>query len=126
LTLSVVRTIVTEHSVNVKFGLWGPEIPLSAIRSAKVVDYDWMKFGGWGIRRAMDGTWAYVPGGKRVLELCFTEGNKERRILVGCENPDETARKIEQGRQPVRVAAQAPAEAENEPEEIADKKLSKG
>lgn len=128
LMFGVVRTIVTEQEVNVKFGLWGPRIPLAAIRSAAVVDYHWTEFGGWGIRRGRDGTWAYVPGGKRVLELRYTAGGKEKRVLVGCENPDETARKIEQARQPVRVATDAPAResVEAEAEEIADKKLSKG
>jgi len=121
----VVRTIVTEHAVNVKFGMWGPEIPLASIVSAKAVDYDFMKFGGWGIRRSLDGTWAYVPGGDRVLELVYTDGKKERKVLVGCENPEETARQIERARNPVRIDVPAEAAREEEDEEIADKKLSK-
>jgi len=116
----VVRTVVTQHEVNVKFGLWGPRISLASIRSVKVVDYDWTKFGGWGIRRAMDGTWAYVPGGKRVLEIRFVEDAKERCVLVGCENPDETARQIERAREPVRVAVDSGAAEEEAPAHAAE------
>lgn len=103
--MGVVRTVVSEREVNVKFGLWGPRIPLENIRSASVVDYDWTAFGGWGIRRSVDGTWAYVPGGKRVLEIRYVEDGKERRVLVGADNPEETARQIDRARRPhVRVA----------------------
>jgi hypothetical protein len=106
LVFAVVRTVVTEQAVHVKYGLWGPTIPLSSIRSVGVVDYDWTQFGGWGIRLGKDGTWAYVPRGGRVLELRYEEDGRDKRILVSVENAEETARQIERARAAtgVRVA----------------------
>jgi len=98
IVFAVVRTIVTEHAVHVKYGLWGPRIPLESIRSCKVVDYHWTELGGWGIRLGKNGTWAYVPGGKRVVELLYVEGRTEKRVLVGVGDPDETALQINRAR----------------------------
>lgn len=99
LVFSVVRTIVTERHVHVKYGLWGPRIPLASIRSCKVVAYNWTAFGGWGIRQGQEGTWAYVPGGNRAIELCYREGDEEKRVLVGADDCDETALQINRARQ---------------------------
>lgn len=98
IVFGVLRTIVTARAVHVKYGLWGPDVPLEAIASCRVVDYDWTEFGGWGIRRGKDGTWAYVPSSGRVLELRFREGGAMKRVLVGADDPDETARQIERAR----------------------------
>jgi hypothetical protein len=96
IAFGVLRTVVTERAVHVRFGLWGPTIPIASIRSCGVVDYQWTKFGGWGIRRASDGTWAYVTAsGGKVLELRYFEGGRERRVLVGAHDAAETARRIE-------------------------------
>lgn len=91
---SVVRTLVTTRAVHVKFGLWGPDIPLAALESAEVVAYDWLRFGGWGIKRDAQGTWAYVPSGDRAVELVYREEGAVRRVLVGVEDPAELVRRI--------------------------------
>src|SRR5205823_2924497 len=54
IVFGVLRTVVTERAVHVRYGLWGPTIPIEAIASCAVVDYEWTKFGGWGIRRGKD------------------------------------------------------------------------
>jgi hypothetical protein len=90
----VLRTVVTERAVHVRYGLWGPTLPLESIDSCAVVDYDWTEFGGWGIRRGKGGTWAYVPSSGRVLELRYTEQGKSKRVLVGTDDPDATAAAI--------------------------------
>lgn len=119
---SVVRTLVTARAVHVKFGLWGPDIPLGAIEEAKVVRYDWMQFGGWGIKRNAQGTWAYVPSGDQAVELVYREGGAERRVLVGVEDPAELVRKIaeaKQGAPRLRVDG-GPTEADVAAEEEAE------
>jgi hypothetical protein len=90
----VLRTIVTERAVHVRYGLWGPTIPLEAIRSCDAVDYDWTEFGGWGLRRGRGGAWAYMPVGKRAVEIRYREGDEEKRVLVGAGDPEATARAI--------------------------------
>jgi hypothetical protein len=126
IVFGVLRTVVTERAVHVKYGLWGPDIPLESIESCDVVEYDWTEFGGWGIRLGADGTWAYVPTSGRVLELRYRRDGKTKRVLVGVHDADETARQIrvararvETSRQRarVRIEAETEASAEGEPEE---------
>jgi hypothetical protein len=111
----VVRTVVTERDVRVKYGLWGPTIPLEHVRSSKVIAYDWTEFGGWGIRLGKDGTWAYVPAGGEVLELRYVVGSKEKRVLVGVADPHETARQIEKARAGATAGDLAAAEQPSQP-----------
>jgi hypothetical protein len=98
IVFGVLRTLVTERAVHVKYGLWGPTIPLDAIRSCKVVEYDWTEFGGWGIRLGKNGTWAYVPASGPVIELVYDDGKKEKRVLVGAQNAEATALAIDRAR----------------------------
>lgn len=109
---AVVRTLVTERDVHVKYGLWGPRIPLEAIRSCAVVDYNAAEFGGWGLRFGPDGARAYVPSGGRVVELRYDDGGRERRVLIGVGDPNETARRINEARPKSRVAAPNETEVE--------------
>ncbi|HEX8790980.1 MAG TPA: hypothetical protein VF765_08500 [Polyangiaceae bacterium] len=96
IVFGVLRTVVTEHAVHVRYGLWGPTIPIPSIRACRVVDYEWTKFGGWGIKRARDGTWAYVAtSAGKVLELTYEEEGRERRVQIGVSDAAETARQIE-------------------------------
>mgnify|MGYP003592771031 CR=1 FL=1 len=97
----VLRTVVTARAVHVKYGMWGPTIPLDAIRSCEVVAYDPLEFGGWGIRLGRKGAWAYVPAAAGpVLELVYVDEatKKERRVLVGAANAEETRLQIERAR----------------------------
>lgn len=108
LTFAVLRTIVTDRMVTVKYGLWGPEIELSSIRSCKVVDYEWTQFGGWGIRRGAGGVWAYVPGPGEVVELEYEAGGTMQRVQVGAQDARKLALEINRARQTgLRVATDA-------------------
>jgi hypothetical protein len=99
LVFSVMRTIISEKEVHVKYGLWGPRIPLEHVTSAKPVDYHWTEFGGWGIRLGKNNTWAYVPSGKRAVEIAYRQDGEDKRVLVGTENVEETARQINRARE---------------------------
>ena len=95
--LGVLRFVVTERAVHAKYGLWGPTIPLETIVACKVVDYDWLKYGGWGIRRGLDGSWAYVPGSGSVVEITYRggkDGKKEKKVVLGAHDPHALARSI--------------------------------
>lgn len=118
LVFAVLRTIVTEEALHVKYGLWGPRVPLRAIRSCKVVPYDWTDYGGWGIRRGRDGSWAYVVSGNEAVEILYEEDGAIRRILVGGEHPKDTAIEVNRALRALekpRVAARpSPIEREFE------------
>lgn len=92
----VLRVAVTDRSVHVQYGLWGPKIDLATVTGCKVVDYDWKRFGGWGIKRDSEGTWAYtlMGEGPRAVEIAWREGGVEKRAVVSSRTPDELAASI--------------------------------
>ena len=47
---SVLRISVSRDEVYVQYGLFGPRIAVRDIERCEAVDYDWKKYGGWGIR----------------------------------------------------------------------------
>ena len=98
---SVLRVTVSEGQVNVQYGLFGPTIPISQIESAEATTYDWKKFGGWGIRRSLDGEWIYnMPGDKgRAVRIVWRDTKGNRKVtLVGSKTPQELAQAIAQAR----------------------------
>jgi hypothetical protein len=90
----VLRFVVTSRAIHVKYGLWGPTIPLESVISCKIVEYDWTEYGGWGIRRGADGSWAYVPSNGSVVEVLYRDGDQEKRVLLGAADPQALARSI--------------------------------
>jgi hypothetical protein len=111
----VLRTVVTKKAVHVKYGLWGPTIPLEAIESVRVVDYDWTEYGGWGIRIGKDGSRAYVPRSGPCVQLVYKDGGTSKRVLVGGEDAAATVAAINEARTHTRVATEVRV-SEHEPE----------
>lgn len=110
IVFGVLRTVVTKKAVHVRYGLWGPTIPLDAVESARVVAYDWTEFGGWGMRIGKGGARAYVPKNGPCVELVYREGDKKKRVLVGAEDASATVAAIEEARGRVRIAEDARAD----------------
>jgi hypothetical protein len=92
----VLRVTVSEGMVNVQYGLFGPKIPVGAIKSAEYLDYDWKKFGGWGIRRSLDGEWMYnMPGdGGKAVRIVWTNKGKEKVTWIGTKDAKKVAAAI--------------------------------
>ena len=99
LTFAVLRTVLTSRELVVKYGLWGPRIPLAAIRSCKVVRYEWTKFGGFGIRHGLGGKWAYVPGPGPVVEIAYDDGGKDKVVQIGAKDAALLAQRVNDARQ---------------------------
>ena len=128
LLFAVLRVTVTRKEVVVQYGLFGPKIPLAAIKDCEAVDYDWKQYGGWGIRKGRDGSWAYNMMGDagRAVRMEWTdEKGRDQVTLVASPNPDALARAIQTAKggatRKMRVAtppidAEFAAEAEAEAE----------
>jgi len=82
----VTRVRADEISVAMR-GFWRERhIPLSEIKSAKVVTYDPVRdYGGYGIRTTRRGQ-AYIAGGHRGVRI---ELNKGGSVLIGSQRSDE-------------------------------------
>ena len=110
--LSVLRLTVSEGAVNVQYGLFGPTIPTASIERAEAISYNWTKFGGWGIRRSLDGEWMYnMPGdGGRAVRIVWRDAKGKRVVTnIGLPDPEAAVRAIAQAR---RVLQQAPVAGE--------------
>lgn len=98
---SVLRVTVTAKTVHVQYGLFGPRIPLDKIERCEAVAYDWKKYGGWGIRRAVDGSKAYnIMGdaGRAAKIVWRDEKGKEQVTLVASPYPERLSRAINEAR----------------------------
>jgi len=82
----VTHVVPGEVAVGMR-GLWREKrIPVSEIKSAKVVTYDAARdYGGYGIRATRRGK-AYIAGGDRGVRLELAKGGA---VLIGSARPEE-------------------------------------
>lgn len=108
---SHLRVVATATHLHVQLGLFGPKIAYAQVRSIRAVPYDWKRFGGWGIRRSLDGAWCYsVPGGTGdCVEVTWEdERGGAHTHVVSADNAAEIVAVVERARAGatgVRVAA---------------------
>jgi hypothetical protein len=102
LLFSVLRVTVSQGSVNVQLGLFGPKIPIAAIESVEALAYDWKEWGGWGIRLNRKGEWMYnLPGdGGRAVKMVWRDRRGRRKVTyVASRESEQLATTIENARQ---------------------------
>ncbi len=101
LMFSVLRVTLSAGSINVQYGMFGPEIPISAIESVETTRYDWKQFGGWGIRRGRGGEWIYnMPGdGGRAVRVVWRDAKGRRHVtLIGTPRAERLAEQVQVAR----------------------------
>jgi hypothetical protein len=99
--MGVLRVTVSEGTVDVQYGLFGPKIPITAIEAAAPIEYRWTTMGGWGIRRGPGGSWVYnMPGdGGRAVRIEWRDAKGRRRVtIVGSRNHHDLFKAIESAR----------------------------
>ncbi|MEZ4293845.1 MAG: hypothetical protein R3B70_02630 [Polyangiaceae bacterium] len=117
LLFAVLRITVTRAEVIVQYGLFGPRIPVGGIQKCEAVTYDWKTYGGWGIRRGRDGSWAYnmVGDAGRAVRVEWTNAKGKKVVtLLASPNPDALSRAINEARSV--AAGKAPAKLRVAPE----------
>lgn len=92
LLFAVLRATVTATHVHIQYGLFGPKIPLARIESCEAVSYDWKRYGGFGIRRGLDGSWAYNMMGDqgRAVRIVWRDESGDR-VTTLLSSPDPEA-----------------------------------
>jgi hypothetical protein len=86
------RIAVTDERVEFGFGLFRRSLPLASIQSCEVKRYNWLPYGGWGIRFSTGGRRAYsMPGVPRGVEITVAQGRKVRRYFVSSTQPERFA-----------------------------------
>lgn len=112
---SHLRVVATATHLHVQLGLFGPTIAYAQITSIRAVPYDWKRFGGWGIRRSLDGAWTYsVPGGTgECVEVTWADDRgRSHTHVISADNAGELVAVVERARAGatgVRVAPEVTA-----------------
>jgi hypothetical protein len=84
--------VVTDESVRFRFGLFGTSLPLETLQSCELKRYQWLPYGGWGLRMATGGRTAYsVLGVPRGVEITAERRGKPRRYFVSSARPEALA-----------------------------------
>jgi hypothetical protein len=84
--------VVTDERVRFRFGIFGTSLPLDALQSCEVKRYQWLPYGGWGLRLATGGRIAYsVLGVPRGVEVTADSRGKLRRYFVSSAQPEALA-----------------------------------
>jgi hypothetical protein len=99
--MGVLRVTVSQGTVDVQYGLFGPKIPITAIEAAAPTEYKWTTVGGWGIRRGPGGSWVYnMPGdGGRAVRIEWRDAKGRKKVtIIGSRNNLELFKAIEQAR----------------------------
>ncbi len=112
LLFSVLRVTVSAGTVNVQYGLFGPEIPMAAIESAAATTYDWKKFGGWGTPGPRDDGWSYNMRGDggRAVRIVWRDPQGRRVVtLIGSPQHEQLAAQIHGARAALPAAPEAKA-----------------
>lgn len=113
LLLSHLRVVLTPEHLHVQYGLWGPRVAVADIVSMRVEPYAMLRFGGFGIRRSLDGVWAYsTPGGNNLALIIEARDGRGgvRKLCVTLDRAHEFKQRIEALQAASRVRVDAGAE----------------
>lgn len=84
--------VVTDEEVRFRFGIFGTSFPLEAVQTCEAKRYQWLPYGGWGLRMASGGRMAYsVLGVPRGVEITAERKGKLRRYFVSSAQPEALA-----------------------------------
>jgi hypothetical protein len=83
------KTRVADDAVEFRFGLFGKSLPLREIDNVEVKKYNWLPYGGWGIRFSWGGrrAWSMI-GVPRGVEITAGRDKKARRYFVSSTQPE--------------------------------------
>jgi hypothetical protein len=100
LLFSTLRISVDRRRVHVRYGLFGPKIPIEAIRQCEAVNYDWKELGGWGVRSGRNGAVAYHMLGDqgRAARITWKQGAKQRTVILSARDPERLAAAVNHAR----------------------------
>lgn len=70
------------------YGVLKKSMPLDTVTESKVTRYDWLVYGGWGIRLSTKGRRAWsVPGVPGGVEVKAMDKGKERSYFISSRQP---------------------------------------
>ena len=100
-------TTVSDHGLEFRFGLFARRFAWDQITGAEAKRYNWLSYGGWGIRIAFGGRRAWsLLGVRHGVEVNVTGRNgRELSYFVSSARPDEFAEALREGMAELRTAS---------------------
>jgi len=81
--------VLGREEVRFGFGVLRKSIPFERIKSFEAKRYNWLVYGGWGIRFSLGGRRAWsVPGVPEGVQFTVEEGRQVRRYFVSSRYPE--------------------------------------
>ena len=92
-------TTISDHGLEFRLGLFARRFDWSQITCAEAKPYNWLSYGGWGIRIAFGGRRAWsLPGVSHGVEVRVADRNgRELTYFVSSARPDDMAEALRQG-----------------------------
>ena len=93
INFTMLSIAVAFEGVEFRYGLFAKRLRFDQIRSVEAKGYEWLRYGGWGLR--------FSTGGRRAWNMPFLstgvtieadEDGREREYYVTSRNPEELAR----------------------------------
>ncbi len=92
-------TTVSDHGLEFRFGIFARRFSWNQITGAEAKPYNWLSYGGWGIRIAFGGRRAWsLLGVSHGVEVNVTgRNNRQLTYFVSSARPEELAAALRQG-----------------------------
>ena len=84
---------VAPSGIEFRYGVFAKRLRFEQIRSAEARRYEWLRYGGWGLRWSTGGRRAWnMPFLSTGVAISVDEGGREREYYVSSRQPEELAR----------------------------------
>ena len=93
INFTMLSIAVAPWGVEFRYGLFAKRLRFDQIRSVEAKEYEWLRYGGWGLRWSTGGRRAWnMPFLRTGVTIEADEGGREREYYVSSRNPEELAR----------------------------------
>ena len=93
INFTILSISVAPAGVEFRYGLFAKRLRFDQIRSVEARQYEWMRYGGWGLRWSMGGRRAWnMPFLSTGVAITADEDGREREYYVTSRRPEELAR----------------------------------
>jgi len=93
INFTMLSIAVAASGIEFRYGLFAKRLGFDQIRSAEARRYEWLRYGGWGLRWSTGGRRAWnMPFLRTGVAITVDEGGREREYYVTSRKPEELAR----------------------------------
>ena len=93
INFTMLSIAVAASGIEFRYGIFARRLRFDQIRSVAARRYEWLRYGGWGLRWSMGGRRAWnMPFLNTGVAITVDEDGREREYYVTSRRPEELAR----------------------------------